>query len=593
MTVQRICSELTMIQREVLGPSFDNQSVIKRCSKIQRQIKALPSSLDVSAAKNTLHKIFVTLLQIKLRDFRDRITRLETLSTNSAKLPLIKQTFHETISLEKDLASKQRLFSPAMAEEFIALMKREKPLIARLKPICESSKTATITRLAKAACLGGLAFFVARSLEVNSLATLAIAAVSLVTCWKLFSPQMVEHPKDATVKIGQKEISIKHAMAQLVSTTNIPNMNHAELCDLLRRASIYFSPQRGTAISVQKLARIFVKDSIQVPDSIDSLAGIFGLQGNRNTSLFNDEKERMKRFQELAVSSKKFTKDEMRLYLPSVLKYKVGSIEKFHELPSFGAWTVRKQDGTIWELIYEGDSDYNCIIWPAKGREVAAEKSTLTLSSFLNRTICNRNIIIPKNTKAIYPGTTMQIPVDQVPQKGVWHVQMKDEKSWQLQYVEPSDKGSIIWPVGDRNKPGLKVGNKSTIYPGDKVISNDDLIRGTWTVVDIHKQELIFEGLPHMPRTLVYPHLGRGFDKDKYSFRGVTLYPDALVKMIKSDLPREGNWTVLLENDENWILRFNGPSRFLSIKRKIGDEEVDIRDDEEVDIGGLDFEAIL
>ncbi len=70
-------------------------------------------------------------------------------------------------------------------------------------------------------------------------------------------------------------------------------MSHAELCNLLRRASAFlapysFIPCRNNKMSVQELARIFVKDTMQVPNSIDALAGLLGLQSDQNKALFHE-----------------------------------------------------------------------------------------------------------------------------------------------------------------------------------------------------------------------------------------------------------------------------------------------------------------
>lgn len=202
MTVQGICSQLAVIQREIQGTSFDNSSVIARCSALQKQIRALPSSVNTAPAKTALGKIHATLLQHKLRDFRDRITRLETLAHHAENLSLLKKSLNAVVIVEKELATNSKFFSPAMASEFSLLSKRAQPLIARLKPVCESSKTAIIARVAKTIAFSGAAYLLARSFELNSLAQLVITGASLMAGWKLFYPTRVVVPREATVRIG-------------------------------------------------------------------------------------------------------------------------------------------------------------------------------------------------------------------------------------------------------------------------------------------------------------------------------------------------------------------------------------------------------
>ncbi len=119
MTIQSISLELAVIQKESKGSSLDNLSIVNRCKEIQRQIAALPKSVDASSLNVTLRSIYTTLLQPKLREnlqnYRERITRLETLEQHSGKLSLLKKTFEEAISVEKELKAKNSFFSSEMA----------------------------------------------------------------------------------------------------------------------------------------------------------------------------------------------------------------------------------------------------------------------------------------------------------------------------------------------------------------------------------------------------------------------------------------------------------------------------------------------
>lgn len=176
--------------------------------------------------------------------------------------------------------------------------------------------------------------------------------------------------RNAQVKIGKKIVHVKSEMVRFISDNkNLTTFSIAytfdELCDLFRKASIYFAP-KGKTLKIQALANCFL-DSFTLPnneeDALKALVSAITLNGQNRTMVFKSERERKETFRKLVALSGKFSKEDIETFFADManqddagVRYEIGEIRVFDTLPKNGIWKKVHQNWNLTTLRYMGPS---------------------------------------------------------------------------------------------------------------------------------------------------------------------------------------------------------------------------------------------
>lgn len=179
-------------------------------------------------------------------------------------------------------------------------------------------------------------------------------------------------PRFAQVKIGKKIGDVKSEMTRFISENkNLSTFSVAytfdELCDLFRKACIYFAPKNtNRPLRVQDLANCFL-DSFKLPtnedDALKAFVSAITLNGQNRMMIFKSERERKEAFRQLVIPSGRFSKEDLDTLFPSTAgqddigeRYQVGEIRVFDTLPKTGIWKKVRQTFNLTTLRYMGPS---------------------------------------------------------------------------------------------------------------------------------------------------------------------------------------------------------------------------------------------
>ncbi len=185
ISLKSICSEAAAIKREIRGP-YDRQSVIKRCSKLDRDRKSL--LVETKEALILLREIF---MHLQLDAFKERILRVSLLSKDQENHPLFKKALDVCTALERDLETNKGKFDPQDLKAFHSIKVKGKAFFVQMHNLV-AKRTSTTTRmksLARRLGLGVLAGLATRLLGWNYPTTLLAAGIGAIAGWRWSTPK--------------------------------------------------------------------------------------------------------------------------------------------------------------------------------------------------------------------------------------------------------------------------------------------------------------------------------------------------------------------------------------------------------------------